>query len=537
MEPVVYDFAVNPVGTCAELLPGNRAMMPRGYYALLVPRWLREDPRQVSGERRRELDQLGLAARQGGEQSGLVEVLFDRMLPKPRSGAADRREELQRLLAANGFDRDQHERIRQELRRGLIGLAQNRLPVSSGIDDVRPDDVFDSRDGVAASDVARGEDALRNGEVAVVTLAAGAGSRWTQGAGVVKALHPFARIAGRHRNFLDVHLARTRRTAQQMGVAPPHVITVGYMTHQPIANYLQANPPRGIGPVRISPGSSVGLRLVPMERDLRFLWEETAHQVLDEQKQKVRESVHAALINWAKSVGEGADYTENEPLQCLHPVGHWAEVPNMLRNGVLAQLLSERPNLKYLLVHNIDTLGASLDPGLLGWHIRQEKPLSYEVIGRRLEDRGGGLARVDGRVRLLEGLALPREEEEFHLSYYNTLSNWITIDGLLALFGLSRSDLADAALVASAVHRFSAKLPTYVTLKDVKRRWGQGQEDIFPVCQFEKLWGDMTAVAGVEAGFVVVPRRRGQQLKDIAQLDAWFRDGSAEYVESLGEWD
>ena len=42
--------------------------------------------------------------------------------------------------------------------------------------------------------VALGEQALANGEVAVViTLAAGAGSRWTQGAGVCKALHPFAR--------------------------------------------------------------------------------------------------------------------------------------------------------------------------------------------------------------------------------------------------------------------------------------------------------------------------------------------------------
>ena len=27
----------------------------------------------------------------------------------------------------------------------------------------------------------------------------------------------------------------------------------------------------------------------------------------------------------------------------------------------------------------------------------------------------------------------------------------------------------------------------YVTLKEVKKRWGHGQEDIFPVAQFEKL--------------------------------------------------
>jgi hypothetical protein len=56
--------------------------------------------------------------------------------------------------------------------------------------------------------------------VGVVTMAAGVGSRWTQGAGVVKALHPFCRIAGRHRTFLDVHLAKSRRAGRQAGRLP-----------------------------------------------------------------------------------------------------------------------------------------------------------------------------------------------------------------------------------------------------------------------------------------------------------------------------
>jgi hypothetical protein len=33
-----------------------------------------------------------------------------------------------------------------------------------------------------------------------------------------------------------------------------------------------------------------------------------------------------------------------------------------------------------------------------------------------------------------------------------------------------------------------------------------------------------------------VPRARGQQLKDVAQLDGWARDGSAEYVAGLCDW-
>jgi hypothetical protein len=211
-------------------------------------------------------------------------------------------------------------------------------------------------------------------------------------------------------------------------------------------------------------------------------------------------------------------------------------VPNLLRNGVLARLLAEQPRLRYLLVHNIDTLGASADPALLGRHIRSGASLSYEVITRRLEDRGGGLARVNGRVRLVEGLAMPREEDEFHLSYYNTLTTWVDIDQLLKAFGLTRNDLNDETKVTAAVRTLAAKMPTYVTLKDVKKRWGHGQEDIFPVTQFEKLWGDMSALPEIDSRFIAVPRLRGQQLKDQAQLDGWLRDGSAAYVESLCDW-
>jgi hypothetical protein len=374
--------------------------------------------------------------------------------------------------------------------------------------------------------------------VAVVTLAAGAGSRWTQGAGVVKALHPFCKLGDHHRTFLEVHLAKSRRVSRACGAELPHLITTGYLTHRPVEAHLASRRNYAYpGPLVLSPSRAVGLRLVPMARDLRFAWEELAHQILDEQAQKVRDSLHAALIEWVRQAGEGADYTDNVPVQCLHPVGHWFEVPNLFLNGTLAALLAERPNLRYLMVHNIDTLGTEVDPALLGHHIASGRCLTFEVIPRRLDDRGGGLARVDGRVRLVEGLALPREEDEFALSYYNTLTNWIDLDRLLGVFGLTRADLADAEKVVAGVRRLAARVPTYITLKDVKKRWGHGQEDVYPVCQFEKLWGDMTTLPEVECGFVAVPRLRGQQLKDQAQLDGWLRDGSAGYVEALCDWE
>jgi hypothetical protein len=327
------------------------------------------------------------------------------------------------------------------------------------------------------------------------------------------------------------------------GTPPTHVVTTSHLTHAPIEAFLAAEADYGYpGPLLLSPGRAIGLRLVPTARDLRFAWEETAQQRLDARAEKVRESARAALLGWARAAGEATDYTDNVPSQCLHPVGHWYEVANLLRNGTLARLRARRPGLRYLMVHNIDTLGADADPAALGRHIASGAALTFEVMPRRLEDRGGGLARVDGRLRLVEGLAMPREEDEFALTYYNSLTTWVDLDALLAAFGLTWDDLADqteagAARVAGAVRDLAARMPTYVTLKDVKRRWGHGQEDVFPVAQWEKLWGDMTALPGLDCGFLAVPRSRGQQLKDQAQLDGWLRDGSAAHVASLCDWD
>jgi hypothetical protein len=536
MEPVVYDFAINERGTWAELLRGDEALLPGGYYALHVPGWLRADPQGLTQLQRAELDKFSAACRTRPEWSGMMQTLFDLLLPRLKTEGGGR-QSLAELLEQNGFDRVQHEQIRDDLKSGRIGLAQNRLPASADLQDAQDRDVLNATKALGEEFRQAGLAALARGELAVVTLAAGAGSRWTEGAGVVKALHPFCKLDGRHRTFIETHLAKSRRIGQLAGRPLPHIFTTSYLTHAAIEDYLRRKNNHDYpGPLLLSPGRSIGLRMIPMVRDLRFLWEEMPQQRLDEQQQKVRDSLRAALINWARSAGEGGDYTDNLPAQCLHPVGHWFEAPNLLRNGVLARLLAERPRLQHLMLHNIDTLGADADPAMFGLHLAQEGCLTFEVITRRLEDRGGGLARVNGQVRLVEGLAMPREEEEFHLRFYNSNTCWIHIDKLLAVFGLTRAGLSDAERVAAAVRALAARMPTCITVKDVKKRWGHGQEDVFPVSQFEKLWVDMTALPEVKTRFVVVPRLRGQQLKDQAQLDGWLRDGSADYVRQLCAW-
>jgi galactokinase/mevalonate kinase-like predicted kinase len=558
MEPVVYDFRINPRGSTAELQTGADAMMPPRYYTLQVPRMIAEraaaaDPAKAAAAvgpkappldpaRMADVDHFANHCQETGELLRVFRTMINNLFPVAR-GAADSAavswdEDAERIRAENGFDPVQHAQLREDLQRGRIGLARNRLPVDTDIRDVDDNDLIPAKGSLPRHAVDSGEEAIRRGEVAVVSLAAGVGSRWTTGAGVVKALNPFVDLAGRHRSFLEIHLAKTRRVQTRYGAVIPHVVTTSYLTHAAVERHLAATGNYGHdGPVFLSRGQSIGQRLIPMTRDLSFLWEEGAHETLDENKQKVREAGRRAILDWARSKGEGTDYTDNVPVQRFNPPGHFYEVPNMLRNGVLARLLDEHPNLKWLMVHNIDTLGADVDPGLLGLAIGSGSTLGFEVIARRVDDRGGGLARVGGRLRLLEGLAQPREDTEFQLRYYNTLTTWVDVDGLLRAFKVTRNDLRrDPAKVAAAVRAMAARVPTYVTIKDVKRRWGHGQEDVFPVAQFEKLWGDLTSLPDLPCAFFAVDRQRGQQLKDAAQLDGWANDGSQEHVLSLCEF-
>jgi galactokinase/mevalonate kinase-like predicted kinase len=536
IDPVAYRVAINESGTSAKIQTGADAILSTEYYLMMLPKWLLVGSRSLSAMRQVELEGFSARDLRGARAELVGQALVRRLLPTVTSEHKDNAL-LDSLLAENGFDREQHEQIRADLQAGLIGLAKNRIPADATICDVGREDTVEES-GLLPPAMQVGEQALRNGEVAVVTLAAGAGSRWTQGAGTVKALHPFARLNGKFRTFIEVHLAKSRRTQQQYGVSPLHVFTTSYLTHAPIFEKLESCAYFGQSEtVKLSQGKSIGLRLVPMARDLEFLWQQMQHQKLEERKEKVRESARNSLREWAITTGEGSDYRDNAANQCLHPVGHWYEVGNLLLNGTLLALRKKRPGLKYLLLHNIDTLGADLNPAWLGQHILSGNDLSFEVVQRRLEDRGGGLARVGGVLRLIEGLAFSHPEDEAKLMYYNSLTTWISVDALLRLFGLKHSDLDNINLVRQKVRALAKRLPTYITLKDVKRRWGNAQEDIFVVTQFEKLWGDMSGLPGARVGYFAVPRLRGQQLKDVAQLDGWVRDGSKEYVESICRFD
>ncbi len=538
MNPVVYNFSINKRGSIATLFSGNKALMPGIYYSFHIPLLVQNNPGKLSTIRKKELDiatSLSLSDNSSFQMlRSIVTKLFNFSTDTGTDQNKTQNDLAEKIKRENGFDYIQHEQIRQDLLKGRIGLSRNRLPAETIIEDINSSDIHFLNNITDNGNI--GAKAISSGKVAEMCLAAGVGSRWTQGAGVIKAISPFIEINGKHRTFLEIHLAKAKKTVLDFKADLPFIVATSYLTHEPIENTLNNTKKYDYqGDVYISPGKSIGQRFIPMERDLRFLWEEMAQEQLDENKQKVLEAVREALITWAKNKGESSDYVDNLAQQRLNPLGHWYEVPNMLRNGILARLLKEHPALENIMLHNIDTLGADISPLALNYHIKSGNAITIEVVSRRMDDRGGGLAKINGKIRILEGLAQPHDEDELSLSYYNTMTTWINIDKLLQLFKLTRSDFVKRTddEIAEAVRQIARRIPSYVTIKDVKYRWGHGQEDIYPVAQIEKLWGDMSALPDLQCGYLVVPRLRGQQLKDPAQLDSWVNDGSKKYISSL----
>ena len=513
IDPVAYDFEINHKGIVAELFKGENAEIPAlNSVSDLYP------PVSLP---------IGQAAplTKGGIKGGsCISVDEDD------------------IKQTYGFDSPSHDHVKGLLKNGEIGLAKNRLPLSTLIEDIHEDDILQI-DNTSSNEAfyKKGLDALKNNEIAVVTFAGGMGSRWSQGSSVIKPISPFIKIEDKYRTFIEMHIAKSRMSNKLSGNVVPHIFTTSYLTHNAISDYLKDSDYFGYRDhLYLSNSKSIGHRVYPMERDLRFYWQEQLQQKMIDNVQKVQDAAHEALIEWSRSKGEGEDYCDNKPILRFNPPGHWYEIPNLMKNGVLAKLLTNYPDLKYLFCHNVDTMGASLDPCLFGMHIKSNSCLTFEVTPRRIEDAGGGLARANGELRLIEGMALPREEDEYKLSFYNTLTNWISIDLLLDFFGLDRETVIKAESNAesmynlvSAIQKVEREIPTYVTIKNVKHVWGNGQEDQYPVTQFEKLWGDMTGLDNLKVSYVSVPRYRGQQLKEPSLLDIWANDGSLDYLKRL----
>ncbi len=193
-----------------------RALMPPGYYALIVPELLRRDRRQLPRRApRRDWTASAPACRTGPSWRGMVQTLFDRLLPRAGRSDGAGAEPAKRCSTEYGFDRVQHEQIRADLRSrphrpgAEPPAGQQRHPRMCEPGDVMrlPPSRLPRRSRSARWAWTRWRPARWPwSRWPAASAAAGRRARaWS------RRCIPSASWAARHRTFIEVHLAKSRR--------------------------------------------------------------------------------------------------------------------------------------------------------------------------------------------------------------------------------------------------------------------------------------------------------------------------------------
>jgi UTP--glucose-1-phosphate uridylyltransferase len=213
-----------------------------------------------------------------------------------------------------------------------------------------------------------GKMALTEGQVALVVLAGGMATRM---GGVVKAL--VEALPGR--TFLDLRLREIDSLERIYGVAPPLWLMTSHSTDEPIRDALGAH----VDGERIGVFSQfLSLRLTPKG-----------------------------------DIYVGADGRPSE-----HAPGH-GDLPDALKkSGLLGKFVSRGGRV--VMVTNLDNVGGTLDPAIIGWHLSHGQPVTSEVVDKLADDRGGIPVRVDGKLCVLEEFRIPKAFDPASVRVFNT---------------------------------------------------------------------------------------------------------------------
>ena len=343
------------------------------------------------------------------------------------------------VLSANHFERDRFLRLAERLRRGdpvdnhVRGTL--RAPGPGAIADLPPEDSKLHREYRAL-----GADAMRAGQCAFVLLAGGMATRM---GGVVKAL--VEALPGQ--TFLDLRLREMAALKREFGKQPPLWLMTSYATDE---NIRAALGPRQDGhTVAVFP-QHVSLRLTPI----------------------------------------GGLYLDESGEPSLHAHGHGDFLDAFRQSGFLDRFLEAGG--RTVMVTNLDNLGASLDPAVVGFHLAHGAPCTAEVVDKVGSDRGGIPVELDGKLVVLEEFRLPDHFDPRGVSVFNVNTFCFDVRAL-------------------------AELDMEWTYFVVQKKVGDD-----PVIQFERLINELTFT--LETRYLRVPRAgaasRFLPVKDLPELEA-----------------
>ena len=287
--------------------------------------------------------------------------------------------------------------------------------------------------------VARGDQAIRDKQVGVIVLAGGMATRF---GGVVKAAVPV--IEGR--SFLDLKHADVRNTSEQLGATIPTYVMTSFATHDRIVTQVREEKLERDAAKIVSFPQLVSLRLTP-----------------------------------------GGELFHEDGAVSPYATGHGDLTFALRSSGVLGRF--RRAGGKLLFMSNVDNLGATLDPAIIGAHLARGAKITAEVVRKDPGDKGGAPARVDGVPQIVEAFRFPPVFDQNQIPLFNT--NTFVFD-------------------AEAIDR-----DFDLTFFRVEKKVGDAK-----VVQFERLVGQLTAF--LPTHFLEVPRSgnsgRFQPVKDPEEM-------------------
>jgi UTP--glucose-1-phosphate uridylyltransferase len=325
----------------------------------------------------------------------------------------------------------------------VIGVdrdKRNRLPGT--VEPPAPSDIVDApTPGTPDHErcAALGRAAIERGEVALCVMAGGMATRM---GGVVKALVD----ALPQRTFLDLRLAENAHLAALAGRPFPLWLMTSEATESPIRKALGA---RLAGDDLATFEQCVSLRLRP----------------------------------------DGTLFFDDDGAPSVYATGH-GDLPDALRtSGILGRFVAGGGQV--VCIANVDNLGATVDPAIVGYHLSHGQPLTVELVDKVGSDRGGGPVRWDGRPIITEEFRLPIGFDPSSVPVFNTNTFLVS---------------------APALQELSMEW-TYV---EVEKTIGKQK-----AVQFERLLGEITAA--LPARMLRVPRdgvaSRFLPVKDVPELE------------------
>ena len=282
--------------------------------------------------------------------------------------------DLRKRLNGAGFDQEHFLALAATLREGDAATRRRtRNTVKGKVEAPKPGEIATlPAEGTPEHDRlrTRGEEAMKKGELAFCTMAGGMATRM---GGIVKAL---AEVTEGH-TFLAMRLAENRTASARAGRPVPLWLMTSEATHEAIVTALA----RSGAP---------------------------SHVAAFRQNLSLRLNLDGTLF-----IGDDGQPSE-------HATGHGDLVDALRRSHLLDRFLDGGG--KYVWVTNVDNLGASIDPVLLGRFIDavdQGAAVQCEVC-RKEGDKGGIPVHAEGKLQVLEEFRIPADFDPSAVSVFNT---------------------------------------------------------------------------------------------------------------------